>query len=411
MKLTVKDVDKAVCPPDQFELILPDHKVFGLALRVYPSGKAAWVYRYRSNGKRRRVTLGKRGKMTLEQARAKANKIDPDEEIDPGKETLGELLGWYRGNREEMGFRASTIQLINSVIAMPEIKPLAKRRIGTIKAVELSRVIKEVRNARNKRTGRFRVAMATALYNTLSGAYSLAVKEGRVARSPFADGAVGHPKEGLPPDAIKALKRDRVPSREELRRILDALNEMDQPFSDIVRVMILTGLRRGEVARAHIREFDLAHETWHLPPARMKNGDPFRVPLTPALMAIIRPRVLDAPQEPGWVFPSTARPSVPFNAWSRFKKQLDNLCGFNEPWVMHDLRRSISTLLTFEKELRISPYVADAMLAHKGSDTIRKTYQIGDYFEERIEAMNAWTKWLGIKPDPQDNVLNFRAKQ
>ena len=66
-------------------------------------------------------------------------------------------------------------------------------------------------------------------------------------------------------------------------------------------------------------------------------------------------------------------------------------------WVLHDIRRSVSTLMA--GELKINPHVADAVLAHKISDKVRGIYQRTDFIDERHVALSAWADWLGFGPD------------
>ena len=62
-----------------------DSTIPGLGIRVYPNGRKAFVLSYRCHGRKRLMTLGTYGVVTLEQARARArealgqiaNNLDP----------------------------------------------------------------------------------------------------------------------------------------------------------------------------------------------------------------------------------------------------------------------------------------------------------------------------------------------
>jgi integrase len=62
--------------------------------------------------------------------------------------------------------------------------------------------------------------------------------------------------------------RDRVLDERELRLVWKAADTLGWPFGPIVRLLILTGQRRGEVVGMRWEEIDLAKKLWSLPPAR-----------------------------------------------------------------------------------------------------------------------------------------------
>ena len=92
-------------------------------------------------------------------------------------------------------------------------------------------------------------------------------------------------------------RRERVLTPEELKRVWHelaeplvvlpsgGLNETDLEAAKRVRLalklLIITGQRRGEVIGMRKAELDLADKWWTIPGERTKNGLPHRVPLTP----------------------------------------------------------------------------------------------------------------------------------
>ena len=115
-RLTKAQIDRATYDQtDGKKFVLWDSDVPGLGLRVYPSGKKAFVLRYRVNGRDFMGVLGAYGvELTLDQARteagewkAKARKgIDPLAERKASKargKSLGDLLGEYVEDRKKHG--------------------------------------------------------------------------------------------------------------------------------------------------------------------------------------------------------------------------------------------------------------------------------------------------------------------
>ena len=52
-----------------------DDQIPGLGVRIYPSGRKAFILSYRASGRKRLLTLGSFGVLTLDQARDKAKKL------------------------------------------------------------------------------------------------------------------------------------------------------------------------------------------------------------------------------------------------------------------------------------------------------------------------------------------------
>ena len=89
--------------------------------------------------------------------------------------------------------------------------------------------------------------------------------------------------------------RDRVLSDDELRDIWLAAEKLGGPFAALVKLLMLTGQRRDEVARMAWSEVDLDARLWTLPRERSKNGKPHDIPLSEPAVAILEslPRIGD----------------------------------------------------------------------------------------------------------------------
>jgi len=151
--------------------------------------------------------------------------------------------------------------------------------------------------------------------------------------------------------------------------------------SSFVKLLILTGQRRQEIAGLRWSEID--ERVIHLPPARTKNGLAHDVPLSARALALIADlrRLADA----DLVFTIKRRP---VNGFSKAKERLDAASGVTD-WTLHDLRRTVASGL---QRLGVRLEVTEAVLNHKSGSTagIVGVYQRHDYADEKRA-----THWRG----------------
>jgi integrase len=179
-------------------------------------------------------------------------------------------------------------------------------------------------------------------------------------------------------------KRERVLSDAELVAVWNAATETALPYGAIVRLLILTGQRTGEVAGMAWAELSEDFSVWQIPAARTKNGTPNFVPLSePA-----RELLLGLTKTHDLVMPGARE--TPFSGWSKAKPRLDIASGVSG-WQLHDLRRTMATGL---QRLGVRLEVTEAVLNHVGGSRagIVGIYQRHDWAKEKREALDAWAK-------------------
>ena len=214
-----------------------------------------------------------------------------------------------------------------------------------------------------------------------------AVSRGDIERSPM---------EGMEtPPPVKS--RDRWLSDDELGRIWQHSYNTHRCFGPIVRLLILTGQRREEVASLSWEELDRTERLWTLPGNRAKNGEPNRVPLSRLAIGILD----EAAGGSGWpyqgrVFPTSSGGG--FSGYDKGKKKLDQSLAKDggspvPPWRLHDLRR---TLATGFQRLGVRFEVTEAVLNHMSGSRagVAGIYQRHDWKEEKKEAMDMWNEHI-----------------
>src|SRR5262249_38896469 len=144
---------------------------------------------------------------------------------------------------------------------------------------------------------------------------------------------------GMARSSAAERARDRVLSDEELRAIWEACDALGT-FGAVVRLLLLTGQRRGEVAGMRRKEID-GEDVGTIPAARYKTKRQHVVRLPRAARDIIVAQQVDS-RGPDIVFPSTA--GTVLTAWDNPKKALDKASG-TTGWTLHDCRRTARTLM------------------------------------------------------------------
>ena len=187
----------------------------------------------------------------------------------------------------------------------------------------------------------------------LSAFFSWAMREGLVANNPV----IGTNRPATP----KA--RDRVLTDNELAEIWQACRDDD--YGRVVRLLILTGQRREEVAGMSWSEIDADKSVWSLPGSRTKNHRPHEVPLSEPALAIIGGVAVRSDRD--FLF---GEGDGPFSGWSKAKTMLDERIAARgssdcsrhattQPWRLHDIRRSVATRMA---DIGIQPHIIEAVL-------------------------------------------------
>lgn len=148
----------------------------------------------------------------------------------------------------------------------------------------------------------------------------------------------------------KLKSRDRVLSDDELKNIWKHTN--NQPFGYIVRLLVLTGQRRSEIANlTDITDVMTFPQT---------KGNPHTLPITP----LVRKHL----------------PVQQFNGWSKSKLRLDENSGVTG-WKLHDLRRTFATNCA---KLGAPIHITEHILNHRSGTVsgIVKVYNRYSYLKE-----------------------------
>jgi len=405
LKITKRNVDAAAIPA-KADAYYWDTELRGFGLRVTPKGVRSYVVQYRLPGRpAKRITIGIHGSpWTCEKARARAEDIlisvkmgdDPSVVAKERRRAAVDLefskyVEAFGDNylKREWGDSWAEAKRQLELHAVPALKG---RPLPEIKKHEVTALIDTLRD---------RPALARNTHAVLRKMFAWALERGDLHTSPIC----------AAPPAVKARKRVLTP--DELVALWQVTFQLDRPFGQFIRLLMLTLQRRSEVAELPWSELSEMHATWRQDGERTKNGEDHLVPLTPMAVDVLN----DLAGGNGWkrkghVFTTTG--TTPISGFSKLKLRIDRLMlpilqkmaderaealdeqpeiVFLTPWRLHDIRRTGTTQM---QALGIPIEVTEKVINHKSGETagIRGVYNLHAYTDEKRRALQAWADFL-----------------
>jgi integrase len=387
-KLTQLKVDRMRPPSERVEI--SDDLLPQLRLIVQPSGARSWAVRTRIHGKTAKLTIGDARVISLVDARDRAREILRD--VAAGKDpraakqqadTLGSLIEEHLGAVAKT-LRPRTLEERRRHL-MRDWKPLHSLPLAHLNRVLIFDHMRRI----GKTAGEVAAHRAVS---DLSACISWAQSIGKFDQNTV------NPAWRLP-RLIREQTRARTLNRDELTRIWDAAGNGD--YGAIVKLLMLLGARRAEVASMRWSELDLKADvpTWQVPGSRTKNGEMLELPLPSQAVAILQAIPRRAGRD--LVFGEGERP---YSGWSRSKRRLDRRCGV-QGWSLHDLRRTLQSEL---HELGVTSDVTERILNHKRRG-VQAVYDRAAYREPKRMALRRWADYVTTLP--ASTVLEFPAER
>jgi integrase len=428
----------------------------GLSVRVTDKGHKTLALRVRIPGRIdpksgrvnpvRRV-LGDTGAISIEEAREKARQwlrlvekgIDPQDEVERERRELAHqrqadrdnsfkaLAEAYVRHKRRAGHRRTDA-------TEREINRHLVSRWADLSAVEVKRrdvvaMINELVDAGRTRTAHDMFGHARAIFGWAidQGTYDLEHS----------------PCDRMRPSRLIGEKkfRQRVLADEELWAYWRAAGRMGYPLGPFYRVLLLTGQRLSEVAGMRRRELhpELARllrdgepvdwakvpaevKVWTVPAERFKSNSSHTVPLPDAACAELA--ALPQFKKGDHLFTHTYG-AKPINGFGQAKGKLDRRMLWAlralarrtgndpsavtlEPWVQHDVRRTVRTRLS---GLRVAHEVAEMVIGH-GRKGLARVYDQHQFLDEMREALEAWARRLNTIVEPRpSNVVDIVVRE
>jgi len=377
---------------------------------VAPNGAKHWHFRFSWKGKRARISFGSYPAVGLRQARLLRDeaRVQLAQGVDPRAERTtrghnGSDDGTFAALAERwFAFKsprwtdapkgtARQVRLYLDKDILPQLGSLHLAEIGRADVLAVIRKI-EAREALN---------IAAKVRAWLKQMFRFAVAEGKMEFNPAFDlDVVSMPKP--PARHNPSLRKDELP---EFLRTLRSAKVYDYTRYAI-ELLLLTGVRTGELRQATIDQFDLDGLLWTIPVDAVKQLSvlqrkvdhvvpPYLVPLSRQAADLVR-KAHTMTGRYHLIFPGYSDPSKPISNGT-VNMALKRM-GYHGRLTGHGIRGTLSTALNemrdAEGRRRYDKDWIEAQLSHAGENKIRGTYNHAEYVDARREMMQDWADWL-----------------
>ena len=395
MKLTIKKL-RSHKRHDKKTTWLYDGR--GLCAEYPPEGKGnmRWRFRYRINGKEKRISLGTELNTTLEQARQKreearkllAEGIDPSAQRQKEKSQKAEgRLNTFESVAEEwFEFQSKKADWTEKYKTRSRgvLKNHLYPSIASIPIAEIAP--HHWREALNKIEQQEKYSITKCAKNFAIAICDHAVRTGRVEHD------ISFAVRNLKFTPAKTKHRKAVTDPKEVGQLLLAMEgyEGSRVVRYALRFMSLVFVRTKEFRLAEWSEIDWDGAEWRIDASKMKMRRNHIVPLSRQAIAILH----DIYEDTGgyrYIFPSGISPQEHPMGESALRLSLYKL-GYKEKHDVHGFRAMFRTLAS--ERLEFNTDWVRLQLAHKVSDPLGGTYDRSSYLDRRREMMQEYADYL-----------------
>ena len=382
-----------------------DAKVPGLFLRVTKTGNKSWGLDFRINGKRERLMLGSYPVVGLDDARTAA--MDALRAVHDGRNPAAEKRTAKLGQLSPDTFRAVSDLFVErhakknnrswketERIFKVYVAPVWKDRpLADIRRPDLIHLLDGIEDNNGS-------VMADAVLAQIRKLFNWALDRGIIETTPIA--RVQRRTKS------KERARKRWLDKSEIKAVWAAADQAGYPFGPFVKMLLLTGQRRSEVANMRWDEID--NGTWTIPPTKTKNKQEHEVPLPQAASQLLEA----IPNTGDYVLLSgRSKSGNPISGFSKAKTALDTHVSNSgetlEHWGYHDLRRTVRTHMS---RLNVASGIAGRVLNHTPQG-VEAIYDRHGYLEEKRKALDTWATSLSLilNDEPNDNVVELEVNK
>jgi integrase len=377
----------------------------GLQLRVFPSGEKSFQFRYTLHGQTRRVTFGPYPSVTL--AEASFKHAEAERLLDNGKDPADLAKDSKRAERE-----AGTVAELADEFMRRYVKPSRKRPEQMQQMLDANVLpywrhkkakditARDVVLLLDKIVDRGSKVMANRVASAVSQMFKFGVLRGIVSGSPCV---------ALTRPGGRERNRERKLVEHELKMFWEKLDtaEISPPIRTALRLLLVTGQRRGELARAKWQDVDLDNGRWIIPAENSKNGRAHEVPLTTIAIDLFA-QLSELACGSIWVLPSPTKDDEPIidRSISRAVRNNEKHFGIAH-FTPHDLRRTAASMMSMLGMPRLH---VSKVLNHTDNSTTA-VYDQHDYWEEKTRALVTWSTHVeAVLTGREQRVVSLRRQ-
>ncbi len=373
---------KSLPSPDKGNSITYDDLIRGFGIRITKAGTKSFILNYVTNGRERRITIGQHPAWSVTAAREKA--ADLKRQVDSGNDPLG-------AKQEERA--AISVKQLWKEFEKRHLPNLVTRSANDVTSMFNTYIIPQIGNVRLKDltgadiddlhkhiTENGGSTRANRVLEALRSAINKGIRWGFCERNP-ADGFKRNAEE----------PKENYLTPEQLETVFDKLEIMpNQKAANVIRLLILTGSRLGEVLNAEWIHFDLEKALWIKPSSHTKQKRVHKVPLSPEAIKLLKE--IQISNSSKYVFPSdTGQPMHDIKKpWLWLQKEA-KILGTR----IHDLRHTYASILINEGE---NLAVIGKLLGHSQHQTTMRYAHLMD------DPLRSATGKIGAKMRKNTNV-------
>jgi len=363
----------------------------GLYVYVLASGTISFRYNYAINGRQETLVLGRYGPGGLKLGEARELLTEAKKALAVGRSPAGQKANirerrkdqntfgqWAEEWLERYMMAESTRDMRRSVYERDLKKPYEKLKLDEITEEELRRLCDRI-------VARGAPATAVQVREVVMLVFRYARERGQ---------KVANPADEIRPSSIARFQpRERSLTSEEVRLLYHYLEKVatSATLRLGVKLLLLTMLRKSEMAEGMWTEINFTDRVWTIPASRMKRRNPHNVYLAEQALDILVALRTCAGASP-YVFPARYDGEHPI---SNATLNRVTTAVLEEAWkdgvplahfTPHDFRRTASTTL---HEAGFQSDWIEKCLAHEQRG-VRAVYNKAEYADQRRHMMQAW---------------------
>jgi integrase len=315
--------------------ITRDDRIRGFGVRITANDARSFVLNYTIAGRERRLTIGSFPAWTTLAALEEAKRLKREVErgIDPLRErheersapTVHHLAARFLEEYAPTK-RPSYLKNNKQILDRWILPTLGNHRVTELHSADVDELFGKITKAGSP-------IMANRAVSCVSRMFSLAVRWGWHDDNPCRHAV----------DRNAEAQRRVYLNPAQIGRLAEALDRhASKNAADCIRLIMLTGCRRGEAMAAHIEQIDIDRKLWLLPAASTKQGKPNEIPLSAPALQLVEPLIRKA-ERAGYLFPGRngdGHITDLASSWASLRKK----AGLPDDVRVHDLRHTFASI-------------------------------------------------------------------